>query len=112
MVAELGLENGAEDGGDDAAPVTAKRPPAPTTRQINKLIRALVLRRLEMMMQTVMPDGEQEQKLLDTVSRTMGKLEDLDKQRRETGAPPRRSTKAVLELRRKIASRIEQLNQG
>lgn len=103
MVAELGLE----------ADATTKAPRAPSTAQITKMIRALVSRRLTQMTETPMADGEQEQKLLETIARTTAKLEDLDKLRKQaTGKGPRRSTKAVMELRRRIADRIEQLNQG
>src|SRR5688572_14799499 len=101
MVAELGLETGG-----------SRRRRPPTTAQIVRMIRSLVARRLEQMMETPMGDGEEEQKLLEIISRTTGKLEDLARERKIGGKPPRRSSKALAELRRQIADRIEQLNQG
>lgn len=101
MVAEVGNEAGA-----------AKARRTPTTAQIIKTIRALVARRLELMVETPMSDAEQEQKLLEVIARTTAKLEDLARTRKVTNAAPKRSSKALLELRRQIADRIEQLNQG
>lgn len=102
MVAEMGLETGG-----------AKPRPAPTNVQIIRMMRALVMRRLEQMTENPMADGTEEQKLLEIISRTTTKLEDFDKARKaEAQRAPRRSSKAVTELRRQIADRIDQLNQG
>lgn len=119
MVAEVGFEAGTEGGaaavdcasGEDRKPTT-RAPRAPTTAQIIRMIRALVAGRLEQMTETPMADGLEEQKLLEIISRTTAKLEDLARSRRVTGKAPRRSSKALLELRKQIADRIEQLNQG
>lgn len=120
MVAELGLETGAEDGGPIAEARTSgeqqsptkKKPKSPSTTQIITLMRRLVAQRLEQMTETPMTDGTEEQKLLEMISRTTTKLEALRKRGKETSRPPQRSSKAVLELRRQIADRIDQLNQG
>lgn len=119
MVAQLGLESGAGDepaAADDASAAgrspASKAPRAPSSVQINRMIRALVVRRLEQMTETPMENGEQEQKLLDIISRTMNKLEGLDRARKDAaGSRPRRSSKGLLELRRQIADRIDQLNE-
>jgi hypothetical protein len=112
MVAELGLEDGAAVGVGKPKPAARVRRTTPTTAQIVKQVRTLIGQRLQQMKETPMADSMEEQKLLETMVRTTAKLEELDRARKLAGTSPRRSTKAVLDLRQRIADRIEQLNQG
>lgn len=58
-----------------------------------------------------MADGEA-MRLLDGVMRSVTKLAEHEKKAKDAAKPTRRSSKAMMELRRQIAGRIEQLNQG
>jgi hypothetical protein len=88
-----------------------RKKPTPTTAQIIKKLKTLIWARLEAMEGQPMADGEA-MRLLDGVMRSVTKLAEHEKRTKVAAVPAPRSSKAMIELRKQIADRIEQLNQG
>jgi hypothetical protein len=86
---------------------------SPTTLQLITKMRLLLTRRLEALEREPMEMPDKEMTLLSTMARTLGKLEEIDKARKQ--ATKRRSLEpspAMVELRKMIAARIDELNRG
>lgn len=97
--------------GESVAVAPSTKKPTPTTTQIISKLKRLIWARLEMMETQQMADGEA-LRLLDGVMRSVTNLAEHEKKTKAAAKPARRSSKAMIELRRQIADRIEQLNQG
>jgi hypothetical protein len=96
---------------DAGSETGAKRARAPTTLMLIRRMRAMLTRRLEMLEKEPMDAADKEMTLLGTMSRTLGKLIELDQERR-AGTVARKSTASpeLAALRMKIVERIDQLN--
>lgn len=85
----------------------------PTTLKLITKMRLLLTRRLEALEREPMEMPDKEMTLLSTMARTLGKLEEIDKARRRTTR--RKSTEpspAMVDLRKIIAARIDELNRA
>ncbi len=96
---------------EEAAP--AKKPSVPGTAALINKMRAMLARRLMALEKEPMDAPEKEMTLLGSMARTLGKLEELQRDRRAASKPRTPSASPeMVELRLKIAARIEQLNGG
>jgi hypothetical protein len=102
----------AGDGRADAAEDAIRRVPARTTATLIRKMRAVLARRLEQMESEPMDAGDKEMLLLGSMSRTLGKLVELDKSRASGAKVKATASPEMTELRKKIAERIDQLNRG
>ena len=92
---------------------TGAKARSPTTLQLITKMRLLLTRRLEALEREPMEMPDKEMTLLSTMARTLGKLEEIDKTRKR--ATKRKSTErspAMVELRKMIAARIDELNRA
>jgi hypothetical protein len=84
---------------------------ASPARLISRMFGALE-RQVLRMEESGMPPTDKEVVLLGSMSRTLGKLMDIDQGRRKEGRAKAAPSADLLELRKKIAERIDQLNRG
>lgn len=92
---------------------TPRRPKAgaSSARLIARMFKVLEQQVTKMEADMKLSDGK-EIVLIGSMARTLGKLIELDARRSKPGPRRRAATKSMMELREKVAKRIEQLNQG
>lgn len=81
------------------------------TATLIKMMRQVLSRRIALMQEQPMADGVKEVTLLNSAQRALSRLIEMDNGRKATGRS-KAAAAEMAELRRKIAARIEQLNQG